>query len=232
MNKLAFSLGNAKLAQGHAIFDLPAGHSCPFAHSCQSFADRVTGRIKDGLHTQFRCYAASSETRPAVRARRWANFEAVKGKNTKQIFNLIETSMPTVLLYRIHSSGDFFNQTYFDAWLEIARAYPERIFYAYTKALPFWIRRLGDIPPNFRLTASIGGTHDYLIAKYGLKSVRVVYSEKEAADLNLEIDHDDSHAWNSTKSFALLIHGTQPAGSPASKAWAKLKFTVGGYNRS
>jgi hypothetical protein len=40
----------------------------------------------------------------------------------------------------------------------------------------------------------------------------------------LEIDHDDSHCYDrNCKKFALLIHGAQPAGSPASKAVQKLK---------
>jgi hypothetical protein len=40
----------------------------------------------------------------------------------------------------------------------------------------------------------------------------------------LEIDEDDSHAWAQDESFALLVHGTQPPGSAASKSWsAQLK---------
>jgi hypothetical protein len=35
--------------------------------------------------------------------------------------------------------------------------------------------------------------------------------------LGLEIDHDDSHCLGN-KPFALLVHGSQRAGSPASKA--------------
>jgi hypothetical protein len=54
----------------------------------------------------------------------------------------------------------------------------------------------------------------------------VVFSEEEADRLGLEIDHDDSHAadpnWRNLN-FALLIHGSQPAGSKASKALQQLK---------
>ena len=45
-----------------------------------------------------------------------------------------------------------------------------------------------------------------------------MYSEEEAADLGLEIDHDDTHAAFGKKSFALLLHGTQPKGSVAGEA--------------
>ena len=52
-----------------------------------------------------------------------------------------------------------------------------------------------------------------MITTYNLKEAIVVYSEQEAYDLGLEIDHDDTHAIkNDGKSFALLIHGTQPKG--------------------
>ena len=47
----------------------------------------------------------------------------------------------------------------------------------------------------------------------------VVYTEEEAEKLG-EIDHDDSHCF-SDKPFAILVHGTQEAGSDASKAIAQ-----------
>ena len=61
----------------------------------------------------------------------------------------------------------------------------------------------------------------------------VVYTEKEANDRGLEIDHDGSHCFGD-KPFALLVHGSQPAGSEASAAIAQRrkegKFT--GYNKN
>ena len=54
----------------------------------------------------------------------------------------------------------------------------------------------------------------------------VVFSEDEAYERALAIDHDDSHAavpsW-SDNDFALLIHGVQPKGSEAGKAVVALK---------
>ena len=43
-------------------FSLPAGVSCPGAVDCLSYSDRVTGKITDGKHTQFRCFMASIES--------------------------------------------------------------------------------------------------------------------------------------------------------------------------
>src|SRR5262249_57583392 len=94
----------------------------------------------------------------------------------------------------VEGRGDCGRQSCFDSWLEVARARPGTTFYAYTKALPFWARRLALLGTghasgavrNFVLTASRGGTHDHLIERHGLRSARVVLSEQEAAALGLE----------------------------------------------
>jgi hypothetical protein len=131
---------------------------------------------------------------------------------------------------RIHVAGDFKLLNYFDAWLELAFRRPDVRFYAYTKSLPFWIKRRAILPDNFLLTASRGGKADHLIDEHGLREARVVFTEQEAEDLGLEIDHDDSHAALPGPSFALLIHGVQPKGSEAGKAVRALRG-VGSYSR-
>lgn len=205
---LKFTRGNHKLNQGQIIFDLPAGHSCPFAKSCQAFTDRDTGKIRDGIHAEFRCYAASLEIFPVVRNIRWQNFDALKkARTTDAMVDLLVKDLPFGNVYRIHTSGDFYSQTYFDAWIKVARLYPERTFYAYTKAIPFWLRRIDDIPKNFILNASLGGTYDNLAIDNNLKLVRVVNDESEAKALGLKVDHNDDLAWRQKKSFALVIHG-------------------------
>jgi hypothetical protein len=145
---------------------------------------------------------------------------------------LINRSLPRkgIKLVRIHSSGDFFSQAYFDAWLFVAQANPHLIFYAYTKALPYWIKRREQVPSNFKLVASRGGRFDNLIETHNLRNVRVVFSEAEAIELDLLIDHDDKLVWCGDGNFALLLHGTQPAGSIAGKVlYALRKQGKGGY---
>jgi len=232
---LKFNRGNAKLGNDIFTFSLPAGYSCPGARECLSRAGRNGSGIQDGLETKFRCFAASAEAQyPAVREQRWYNFDLLKGKTTEQMVQLIEASLPKKAnLIRVHVSGDFFNESYFDAWMEVARKNPLRTFYAYTKSLHLWVSKLGEIPKNFALNASRGGIHDWLIEAHNLKSAEVVFSEADAKAKGLEIDHDDSHAYKSGKSFALLIHGTQPAGSLASKAVSALKkLGWTGYNKT
>lgn len=229
--KLKFGSGNAKLSAGIATFSLPAGHTCPFAKECFSKADRNTGKIIDGQHCKFRCFAASQEcVYPSVRQSRWGNFDRLQGLSVERMTALIQASLPKGYAYiRVHVSGDFFNEKYFISWLNVALNNPLITFYGYTKATPFLVKFAKYIPRNFRFTASRGGTCDSLIGKHGLKSAEVVFSVKEAKEKGLEIDHDDSLAITAEKSFALLIHGTQPAGTDASKAWEKVKHTIGGY---
>lgn len=241
MNLLKLGTGNAKLKNDIVIVDLPAGHTCPFAKDCAEKVNPVTGKLIKNPNAKFRCFAATSELiSAAARRKRWYNFELLKeAKTTEKMSELIIASLNGNKLtkiapkVRIHSSGDFFSQSYFNAWLLVANAMPEKIFYAYTKSLKFWVAQLDNIPANFHLTASKGGKTDDLIEKYTLKNVEIVFSLNEAIEKGLEIDHDDSHCYNKdVKKFALLIHGVQPKSSPAMKAVLELKKQgIMGYER-
>ena len=143
------------------------------------------------------------------------------------MFKRIQVSLPKKAdIIRIHVSGDFFNQKYFNAWARIARLNPNRLFYAYTKSLRYWIDyNPYMVPKNLKLTASWDHSNHLLIRQHKLKFAKVVFTEEEAKILDLEIDHDDSHAYKGDKSFALLLHGTQPKGTMAAKAKNKLITT-------
>lgn len=230
---LKFSRGNAKLDALEAIiggevwtFSLLSGYTCPFAKDCLSFAVRENGttHIEDGPNTEFRCFSASQEALlPVVYNARNHNTELVnESANVVACTDLIISSLPkSAKCVRIHVGGDFHKLWYWRAWNDVARLTPDKVFYAYTKSLPFWVRDIKIIPQNMILTASKGGKFDALISKHKLRQSVVVYSEKQAKSLKLEIDHDDSHAALPilrNQSFALLIHGMQPAGSDAGKA--------------
>ena len=219
-------------------FDLLSGYSCPFAEKCLSKATLVNGKrkIKDGPKTEFRCFSASQEVQyNGVYNKRKANFDGLKHLETSQdMVNAIQSVMPkNTGIVRIHVAGDFFNMKYFLAWIKIAEQNPDVLFYAYTKSLEFWVQALRvrvqdnkSLPSNLILTASRGGRLDKFIDIYGLREAVVVYSEQEAEEKNLIIDHDDSHAARPSlqyDSFALLIHGTQPKGSEAANALQILK---------
>ena len=226
---LRFSLDNAKLlGTKTAAFSLPAGYSCPGACDCLAHFDRETNKLVDGPNQKHRCFAASLEAAfTSVRVSVDRNYNLLKAaKTVEEMTELIHMSLPGVFYenIRIHADGDFYSANYFLAWCEVARRNPERIFYAYTKSLPFWVKYRAIIPKNLVLTASWGGKWDDLIEKNGLRYAKVVLHPEEAKKLKLKIDHDDSLARDpKAKSFALLIHGMQGAGTEASAAIKRLK---------
>jgi len=209
-------------------FDLLSGHSCPFADKCLSKAIVTDSgrRIQDGPNTEFRCYSASQEVLfTGVYNLRNENFHSLRGKSKKEMFSILEAALPkNAGIVRLHSAGDLFSQDYFDAWLGLAISRPDILFYAYTKALPYWVNRISMIPNNFILTASYGGRKDEMIETYGLRSVKVINHPDEAN--GLEIDHTDEHACRPSlinKDFCLLAHGIQPIGSKAAAGIKRMK---------
>ncbi len=243
-NKLNWQQGNAKLPNRIIHFSLASGHSCPAAKECLSKADPITGKITDGPDTIYRCFAATMEARhSAVRRNRNINFNILRKCTSKQMFTKLHASLQPLHdkyiknhdqrpIIRSHIGGDFFNKSYFLAWMKLANEFKPTQFYAYTKRIDLWLQNLDQIPSNFELNASRGGRFDHLIDEHNLKSAEVVYSYEEAERKKLELDHDDSHAYLPGKSFGQLIHGTQPAGSDASKALRNLSKNHGytGYS--
>ncbi|MEK7578540.1 MAG: hypothetical protein AAB456_02380 [Patescibacteria group bacterium] len=242
--KLVFGKANAKLiALEHKLkkkvftFSVLSGFTCPGANECRSFAMRdVAGKayIQDAKSTVFRCFSASQEVLfPSVYNARKANMELIKmaAVDVQSAANHFVQQIPAKCqVLRWHIGGDFATQAYFDMAIEAANLRPDILFYAYTKSIPFWIKRLNDIPTNFVLTASLGSRYDDLIRLHNLRSVIVVGSEYEARKLRLAVDHDDSHATkNNGKNFALTIHNTQPKGGKFAKRWNTAKATQG-YN--
>tara|TARA_Y100000593_G_scaffold61787_1_gene114440 strand:+ start:3816 stop:4565 length:750 start_codon:yes stop_codon:yes gene_type:complete len=238
-NLLKFGEPNAKLKKlakklklKLKTFSLPAGWTCPGAKDCLSRADRATGKIKDGPDTEWRCFAASGEARsPSLRKAVWHNFDLINQSlsgswrynqdKVQKLADLIVDSLPVCDIVRVHVGGDYFSKAYLEAWIEVAKRKPDVIFYSYSKSLKFFSEYA--LPENLILTASRGGKYDDLIDLHGWKEAVVVYSEQEAAELGLDIDHDDEHAAFGGDNFALLIHGTQPKGSAASQALQKIK---------
>lgn len=214
-----------KFLQGRKIysFDLLAGWTCPFARECKSKVYRTKSglRLKDGSDCRFRCYMASIEVRtPNAYNLHRENTESLrKLKTIGMIASGIGSMIPDDAgIVRIHSSGDFFNQRYFNAWLQLAKSRPDVLFYAYTKALTFWYNKKDNIPPNLVLTASYGGMLDRFIPQWGFRSATVVDRPYHARKIGLPIDYNEHIAANPARrneSFALLLHGPQPAGELA-----------------
>lgn len=135
--------GNEKLHHCF-VFDLPAVLSCPNCKGC-----------KDS------CYALQAQMQyPDVRVFRHTNLHLAVfniSKLKELICSQLQTSRTNIV--RIHGSGDFFSQQYVDMWLEIIKMFPDKKFYAYTKAEKlFTFKKLS----NFNLiTSFIGGKLNY-----------------------------------------------------------------------
>jgi hypothetical protein len=220
---LKFSIGNTKilaLAQTLGLasnqvtsFDLPAGYTCPAADICQSFSDPDTGKITDGNNCKFRCYAASMEARyTATRKAHWYNYNILRKLTQDGMVQLILSSIPeNAKIIRIHASGDFFSKKYFQAWVKVAQTRTDVQFFGYTKILPYVN---ADKPDNFRLVYSYGGKMDS--KKTCEPTAYVVKNIAEAIERGLHpacIDNpaDDFNLIMTGGTFALHLHGTQPA---------------------
>jgi len=176
-------------------WNLPTGTTCPFALECKVTVDRETGKF-DIKRGQYKCYAASAERFPAVRTHRWNNFEHVLNGGKPELPKDCKA-------VRIHASGDFYNQYYFDLWIQIANENPNVEFWAYTKSLKYWVNRINSIPSNLVLTASYGGKNDDLIELHNLKHVKV-YKTINDVPIGIQIDSNDDLARTPLINFALL----------------------------
>lgn len=136
-NKLKVSFGNKKLPKNTMIFNLPAVTTCP---SRTSFCE-------------VNCYALKAERMyKNVTPARKSNFKLSQGDEfVDSMKELILKNLHKINQFRIHESGDFYNQKYLLKWYEIARSFPTITFYAYTKS--FLLNFTGK-PSNFVLIAS------------------------------------------------------------------------------
>jgi hypothetical protein len=234
---LGISKGNAKIEW--PFISLPAGYTCPFAKGCKTFPAKWKGTTKKGEwqkpgswdknykmgpDAEYLCYAGRAQAQyPGANISAFKNINLLKKfKDSTSMANLIVKSIKhhgfeSTDLFRIHEAGDFFSQTYFDAWIEVARQLPGTLFYAYTVSIPFWLKHKDTLPRNFKVIASWDESIAEVIEREGLRYARVVSGEEEARELGLRLDVDDMLAWGTDESFALPLHGSQPKGSEAAK---------------
>lgn len=204
--RLPWILGNAKLqktsgADGRVIgWGIPADldfdvngfrlNTCPGALACRAV-----------------CYAKQgSYTWPATKAARQRALDATLTPDfvTNAIDDL--SRMRNVAVVRIHDSGDFYSQSYFDAWCDIAAAFPSIVFYAYTKSL---FLDIAKAPTNFRITQSLGGKFDKLV-KLGRSHARIFATdEARIAAGYVDGNVNDRPAIDGVQRIGLVYHGTK-----------------------
>ncbi len=193
-----------------ASFDLLAGHTCPMANLCHS---RTV--IKDGHRTvedkgQFRCYAVKAEVAYTnVYNLRKNNYDATQAENF--VDRMVEEIKAHKLnLIRIHSSGDFYDYSYFQKWIEIIKRLPDVTFFAYTKQASFVKWYLDHSLPNFKMTYSMGGMMDSYAVKNTLPHCSVIVDGINPENLPLSCTHankvDDFEYIMKGESFGIAFH--------------------------
>lgn len=140
------------------------------------------GRLPDG-RTYNTCPAAGICAKVCYARNGTYNFPAVRAKHQRNLARVLDdlprwkADMLTELsarrfrptedqpvYIRIHDAGDFFTDAYLTAWLDIARAHPDLVFYSYTKEVARFRRLVEPAPPpNFLWCYSYGGREDHLL---------------------------------------------------------------------
>lgn len=111
---------------------------------------------------------------------------------------------------RIHDSGDFYSLEYANAWLAIMRLNPATQFYAYTKMVSMFKSLASELPSNFKLVFSYGGTEDKLINRetdrhsYVFPSLEALQAKGYA-----DASKDDAVALGNNPKIGLIYHGTK-----------------------
>lgn len=152
MSNIYLSTGNKKLKSSKEvkflIFNLPAIKTCPFATE----------------HCKALCYARKAEKMyPGCLPCREKNFMESKKESfvndmTEVINNYVSRKAYKAaekIFFRIHESGDFYNQEYFDKWVQIAKVFPNVTFLAYTKSVRYVLFTTEIIPENFIIRYSL-----------------------------------------------------------------------------
>lgn len=128
-----------------------------------------------------------------------------------------------LILIRIHDSGDFYSESYFEAWCNIIRQYENLKsiqFYAYTKMVQF-CKSYTNSPTNLKLIYSFGGREDSHIDTEHDRHSFVFQNETELAAMGYsDASHDDTiAALGSNNKIGLVYHGVK---SYSNTTWNKV----------
>tara|TARA_R110000824_G_scaffold27608_8_gene93637 strand:- start:5211 stop:5819 length:609 start_codon:yes stop_codon:yes gene_type:complete len=174
-----------------AFQDEEGKRTCPFAGACAKF-----------------CYAQKgayvwSNVSPAFQFRYLATkCDSFVDKMTAEIVK------KRVDILRVHDSGDYYSNEYIDKWMHIAKALPHVRFYSYTKSIPLFLDR--DIPSNFDIIFSEGGTRDNLIDYDKHRHARI-FNDYDAMDHEGYVNAMDSDLmatkwFNQSHKVGLVMH--------------------------
>jgi hypothetical protein len=174
-----------------AFQDSDGKRTCPFAGACAKF-----------------CYAQKgayvwSNVSPAFQFRYLATkCDSFVDKMTAELVK------KRVDILRVHDSGDYYSRRYIDKWLTIAKRLPNVRFYSYTKSIPLFLDL--DIPDNYDIIFSEGGTRDDLIDYTAHRHARIFDdydAMNQAGYVNaMESDLMATKWFNDSNKVGLVMH--------------------------
>ena len=181
LNKnIYISEGNRKLGRNEneyfLIWNLPAVTTCPYRTSqCEKL-----------------CYAKKAERiYPQVLPCRERNF--IESQKTSFSYDMIQSIKAMInkpknkgkqAYFRIHESGDFYNQEYVNKWIYIASQIPEVQFMAYTKSVKYFEHIMDTIPKNMVIRFSLWEDTDPKSKKLADKLQLPIYTAFEKHELD------------------------------------------------
>jgi hypothetical protein len=212
MANAVWTKGNAKLLKTSGGeyrvvgFGLPADvdftvngvkqNTCPAALACRAvcYAKQGTYRFKNVVKSRTHNLNLSQRSDFASLIIDDLSTMVVKSRKCRKPYNVV----------RLHDAGDFYSQSYLDAWATVARAYPDVIFYAYTKSLHL---DLSVVPANLRITQSFGGRYDNLV-NLGKPHSRIFSNDKAREDaFYIDGNVSDVPAIEGDIAIGLVYHG-------------------------
>lgn len=196
-----------------------------------SQSDTVT--CPNALHCVKGCYARQGAyTWSNVNAAYEARLSLTKDPNFSvileyQIETLLKKHKDSLIMIRIHDSGDFYNDDYARVWIRTAHKFLSRgvKFYAYTKQVSMFKFIQSGIalwPNNFKLIYSLGGKEDHLINLNEDRHAKVFNDQKTLLDagyFNATYDDKDAIAHDNFFKIGLVYHGVK---GYAKTNWAKV----------
>lgn len=152
------SCGNRKMVKGFGIFNITEKVTC----------------IGSTAFCRQHCYAckASQQYKNVVPQRRAANTEATRHA---EFIPAMITALGKLVsrkgfsgFFRIHESGDFYDQSYVNKWAKIAAAFPDVKFLAFTKSfgldftvMPSNVQLVYSVMPDTNMMTVPVGPHAY-----------------------------------------------------------------------
>lgn len=214
-NKKLMDLGHVKACKTGSI-DTLAGYACPAANICQSFAKH--GRVELGKNAEFVCYAARTE---AIYHNSYlAHKENMSFFARAPMGRIAEAIIRTVIILklrivRIHASGDLFRLEYAKAYLLVATALPDTMFFGYTKIYRMYRLMTDCNIANIAFAFSMGSKDDSMVQEKDV-TCTVITSKEQAAKFPHDIicgNHKDPQEYSKDfdyiymrKSFGIALH--------------------------